>query len=126
MELSARNKIKEKIKDIRLEGRIWIEIDNKTFIGVGKATLLRKTAELGSLRKASLKMKISYRQAWYSINQMNKSAGGPLILLQCGGKNGGIAQITEVGKEILNIFEKSNYEFGNFLKNQSIILNTHD
>lgn len=109
----------------QLKGRVWIEIDNKTFIGEGKAALLRKTAELGSLRKASGALEMSYRQAWYSINQMNKSAGKPVILLHRGGKNGGIAQITEFGKEILSIFEKSQHEFGNFLKNQTIILNTH-
>jgi molybdate transport system regulatory protein len=109
-----------------LKGRIWIEISNKTVIGEGKASLIKKTAELGSLRKAAGALELSYRQAWYSINQMNKSAGKPLILLQRGGKNGGIAQITEFGKEILNIFEKSHHEFGNFLKDQTIILNTQD
>jgi molybdate transport system regulatory protein len=108
-----------------LKGRIWIEISNKTVIGEGKASLIKKTAELGSLRKAAGALELSYRQAWYSINQANKSAGKPLILLQRGGENGGIAQITDFGKEILNIFEKSQNEFVNFLKNQTIILNTH-
>jgi len=109
----------------KLKGRIWIEIGNKTFIGEGKAHLLKKTAELGSLRKASGELKMSYRQAWYSLDQMNKAVETPVILLQRGGKNGGIAQITEFGEEILNIFKKSQHEFEKFLKNQTIILNTH-
>jgi molybdate transport system regulatory protein len=108
----------------QLKGRIWIEIDNKTFIGEGKANLLRKTAQLGSLRKASYAVKMSYRQAWYSLNQMNKSFGKPVILLHRGGKNGGIAQITEFGKEVLNVFEKSQYKFDGFLKKQTIVLNS--
>ena len=110
-------------KKYHLKGRIWIEMDNKTFIGEGKADLLRKTAELGSLRKASCALEMSYRQAWYSINQMNKSFDKPVILLHRGGKKGGIAQITEFGKGILDTFDKSRKEFEQFLKIQTIILN---
>ena len=109
----------------QLKGRIWIEIGNKTFMGEGKALLLKKTAELGSLHKASIDMGLSYRQAWYSLNHMNKAAKEPVISLQRGGKNGGIAHITEFGKEILLVFEKLQYEFEKFLQNQTAILNTH-
>jgi molybdate transport system regulatory protein len=108
-----------------LKGRIWIEIGSKTFIGEGKANLLRKTAVLGSLRKASIELKMSYRQAWYSLNKLNKVSGNPLILLQRGGKNGGIAQITEFGEKILNLFDKSQLEFEIFLKNQTVMLNSN-
>jgi molybdate transport system regulatory protein len=109
-----------------LKGRIWLEINNKAFIGEGRAHLLKKTAELGSLRKASVELGISYRQAWYSMNQMNTLVGKAVILLQRGGKNGGIAHITEFGKEILNVFEKSQYEFEKFLDEQAILINSHD
>jgi molybdate transport system regulatory protein len=106
----------------QLKGRIWIVIGDKTIIGEGRADLLKKTAELGSLHKASAELGISYRQAWYSLNQMNKPTDIPVISLQRGGKNGGIAHITEFGKQILKIFEKSQCEFGKFLKNQTEIL----
>jgi molybdate transport system regulatory protein len=109
----------------KLRGRIWIDVGNKTFIGEGRANLLKKTAELGSLRKASTELGLSYRQAWYSLNQMNKATEIPVISLQRGGKNGGIARITEFGKEILSVFEKSRHEFEKFLQNQSTILKTH-
>jgi molybdate transport system regulatory protein len=108
----------------QLKGRIWIEIGNKPFLGEGKANLLKKTAELGSLRKASVELEMSYRQAWYMLNRMNKAIEKPVILLQRGGKQGGIAHITEFGKEVLNIFEKSQHEFEEFLKNQTIVLST--
>lgn len=109
----------------QLKGRLWIEVGNKKFIGEGRANLLKKTVELGSLRKASAAMGISYRQAWYSLNQMNKATEKPLIFLHRGGKNGGIAHITEFGEEILNIFEKSQLEFLKFLKKQTASLNTN-
>jgi molybdate transport system regulatory protein len=100
----------------KLNGRIWIESGNKAFLGIGKAELLMKTAQLGSLRKASKEMGISYRQAWYSLNQLNNLAGNPLILFQRGGKSGGTATLTDSGKEMLELFEKSQSEFNIFLK----------
>ena len=106
----------------QLRGRFWIIIGHKTIIGEGRANLLKKTAELGSLRKASLELGMSYRQAWYSLNQMNKASEKPVITLHRGGKNGGIALITEFGIEILNIFEKSQHEFEKFLENQTAML----
>lgn len=60
----------EKDDQLQLKSRIWIEIKDRTIIG--KADLLRKTAEPGSLRKAASEFNLSYRQAWYSINQINK------------------------------------------------------
>jgi molybdate transport system regulatory protein len=106
----------------KLKGRIWIEIGNKSFIGEGKALLLKKTAELGSLRKASAALGISYRQAWYSLNQMNKATENPVITLRHGGRDGGIAHLTQFGEEILTVFEKLQFEFGKFLQNEGSVL----
>ncbi len=116
MTISGKEKYKAK-------GRIWIEINDKTFIGEGKALLLEKTAELGSLRKAATELNISYRKAWYSLNQMNKTADTPLITLKHGGKQGGIAEISELGKEVLEKFEALKKEFSAFLDKQTKSLN---
>ncbi len=105
------------------KGRIWIEINNKTFIGEGKALLLEKTAELGSLRKAAADLNISYRKAWYSLNQMNKTAETPLITLKHGGKQGGIAEISEFGEKVLKKFKRLKMEFSAFLDEQTKSLN---
>ena len=113
----------KKVNQYQLKGRIWIDIGDKNFMGRGKAELLKKTADLGSLRKASMELGMSYRQAWYHIERLNKVTGTPLIMLQRGGKNGGRARITEFGEQVLEIFEKSQIEFEAFLKNQSAILN---
>ena len=106
-----------------VRGRIWIEVHRKTLLGEGKVHLLRKTAEHGSLRKAAKEMNLSYRKAWYSLNQMNNAAGTPLIVLKRGGRQGGIAQITAYGKEILGKFEKAEEEFIAFLDAQTRRLN---
>ncbi len=56
---------------LKIKGRIWLDSDNSSFIGQGKIELLLKIKELGSLRKAAIDMKMSYRQAWENINQIN-------------------------------------------------------
>ncbi len=111
-------------KKYKAKGRIWIEINDNTFIGEGKALLLKKTAELGSLRKAANELNMSYRKAWYSLNQMNKTADTPLITLKHGGKQGGIAEISKFGKEVLEKFKKIEKEFCGFLDEQTKSLNT--
>jgi molybdate transport system regulatory protein len=104
-----------------LRGRIWLEVGNKAFLGTGKAELLRRTARLGSLRQAALELGISYRQAWYALDRLNKLAGNPVIIFQRGGKTGGLALITDFGKNILDHFDRSQEEFDSFLKRQNEI-----
>jgi|WetSurMetagenome_2_1015567.scaffolds.fasta_scaffold357117_2 molybdate transport system regulatory protein len=104
-----------------LRGRIWIELGDKAFLGSGKADLLRCTARLGSLRQAALELGISYRQAWYTIDRLNKLAGSPVIIFQRGGKKGGSAVLTDFGTSILDQFDRSQEEFDSFLNRQNEI-----
>ena len=113
----------KKVNQYQLKGRIWIDIGDKNFMGRGKAELLKKTADLGSLRKASMELGMSYRQAWYSLNRLNSVAGKPLVILQRGGKNGGRALLTGFGIEILEMFEREQLEFEEFLRHRNEILN---
>jgi len=71
---------------LKIKGRIWLDSDNSSFIGQCKIELLLKIKELGSLRKATIDMKMSYRQAWENINQINKCTKQPLVILKREGK----------------------------------------
>lgn len=112
-------------KTYSVKGKIWIEINDETLIGEGKVKLLMKTAELGSLRKAAAETGISYRKAWYSINQMNNAANTPLILLKHGGKEGGIAQLTPFGEKIISQYQKVEEDFTKFINGHSKSINTY-
>lgn len=105
-----------------VNGRVWIDFKGGTFIGQGKIELLIKTKELGSLRKASIEMKMSYRQAWYSINKMNKTAIKPLIILKRGGKNGGSAILTDFGNKVIQHYLNLQKDFEEFLQIQNLHL----
>lgn len=109
----------KKNRNFKVNGRVWIDSDGLSFIGHGKIELLEKTKELGSLRKAAIEMNMSYRQAWYSINKMNKTAPTPLIILKRGGNKGGSATITDFGEKIINYYDYIQTNFDEFLKFQN-------
>lgn len=104
---------------IKAGGRVWIELCGKASIGQGKIELLEKAAKYGSLRQAAIEMQISYRQAWYKINQMNKITNEPLLILKRGGVDGGSAILTKLGEKIISDFHTIQQNFDSFLKNQS-------
>lgn len=107
------------MKDYKLTGRIWLTLDDEMVLGEGKICLLNHIMKLGSLRQAAEAMKMSYRKAWYSINQINKTAKEPVVILKRGGADGGNAQISEYGKQLINTFLKQKKDFNDFLEQQN-------
>ncbi len=71
-------------------------------LGAGKLTLMSKIDELGSISAAGRAMKMSYRQAWALVDQLNTSFQEPVVVSQTGGKSGGGAHLTDFGKLLLN------------------------
>ncbi|MFT5836004.1 MAG: molybdate transport system regulatory protein [Sulfurimonas sp.] len=91
---------------MEIEGRIWFKKNGKNLLGNGRVELLEKIDEHGSISKASKSMKMSYKAAWDMVDAMNNLSDEPLVQKVTGGKNGGGAQVTEVGKELINTFKK--------------------
>jgi molybdate transport system regulatory protein len=107
------------MKDYQLTGRIWLTLNDETVLGEGKICLLENIEKFGSLTKAAETMQMSYRKAWFSVNQINKTAKEPVVTLTRGGKDGGKAELTEYGKTLLSDFKKQKTAFEEFLKNQN-------
>lgn len=70
-------------------------------MGPGKLELLERIQELGSISAAARTMKMSYRQAWDLVQQMNEAFKEPVVTSQTGGRHGGGAILTEFGKSLL-------------------------
>ena len=64
-------------------------------------SLLEHIAEEGSISAAGRAMKISYKQAWERVAEVNRSFGEPLVQAQTGGPAGGGAALTERGRELI-------------------------
>lgn len=116
--------VKAKAKlELKANGRVWIETSEGAFLGYGRIELLEKIKECGSLRQAAAAMKMSYRQAWELIDQMNERAREPLVISQRGGKGGGNAIVTASGEKAIALFHAFNEKFQQFLAQQSLKMN---
>jgi molybdate transport system regulatory protein len=108
---------------LKANGRIWIDTEESAFLGYGRIEILEKVKKLGSIRQAALEMKMSYRQAWQLIDQMNKQATAPLVISHRGGKGGGQAVLTETGEKAIAQFKEFNNAFQKFLTSYTEYLN---
>lgn len=81
--------------------RVWIDKDDKPFIGPGRIKLLEYILTYGSISKAALKLKMSYRKAWQMISDMNALSKSELVVKTVGGKTGGGAVVTEEGLNVI-------------------------
>jgi molybdate transport system regulatory protein len=81
---------------------LWLETDNGLFFGAGRAQLLKNIDEYGSLKKASEKMKMSYRAAWGKIKKTEEILGVKLVNKVGTNRKG--YQLTKFGKEFMEKF----------------------
>lgn len=99
-----------------IKGRIWIEGPHGTFLGYGRAVLLERIGEYGSISKAARSMGMSYRHAWELVDSMNRNAPAPLVITATGGRGGGGARLTEAGHEAIRLFWAVYEGFEGFLE----------
>ncbi len=85
-------------------GRIWIEKDGETYLGVGRMVLLARIKDFGSISAAAKSMDMSYKHAWDLVDSMNRHAPEPLVSTSKGGKGGGGALLTEAGERAIGQF----------------------
>ena len=58
---------------MKVKLKIWIENKvGQAFLGDGRANLLQAIKDTGTLSAAAKQMKMSYRKAWYHLNEMEK------------------------------------------------------
>lgn len=84
-----------------VRSKVWLERDGKLLMGWGRATLLERIDQLGSISAAARSMKLSYRNAWLWVEAMNRLAPAPLVVKSAGGSRGGYARLTEEGRLIV-------------------------
>jgi len=97
-----------------VKGSIWIEGNNGTFIGYGRAILLEGIRKHGSITEAAKSMKMSYRQAWQMVDNMNKQSKSPLVEKLTGGVGGGGTKLTKDGEKALTCFWELHNKFTKF------------
>ncbi|MFN3261343.1 MAG: winged helix-turn-helix domain-containing protein [Pikeienuella sp.] len=90
----------------RPELRIRIVFGDDAMLGPGKADLLERIGETGSIAAAGRSMAMSYKRAWMLVEEMNAAFRDPLVESSRGGPHGGGARLTEAGEVVLAHYRK--------------------
>jgi molybdate transport system regulatory protein len=69
--------------------------------GPGKAELLERIRDTGSIAAAGRGMGMSYKRAWQLVETMNAMFRAPLVERMRGGAKGGGARVTAAGDTVL-------------------------
>lgn len=64
---------------LKADGRFWLTLDGRNFLGRGRVELLQRIRETGSISKAAKAMKMSYKAAWDAVDAMNTAWQSPLV-----------------------------------------------
>jgi molybdate transport system regulatory protein len=86
--------------------RLRVVQSGKPPFGPGKAELLEYIAATGSIRTAAQEIGMSYPRAWSLVREMNALFTGPLVTRTRGGGTGGGAELTPLGKKVLELYER--------------------
>ena len=84
--------------------RVRVIAGEQIALGPGKVNLLEEIDRSGSISKAARELGLSYRRAWTLVDTMNKSFKSPLVEGSAGGKKGGGAHLTHLGKKMAKIY----------------------
>ena len=97
--------MKPKKSDARsLHPRFRIICGSDIAIGPGKAELLERVGEVGSIAEAAKQMGMSYMRAWTLLRTMQRCFKQPLIKVARGGSQGGGAELTDTGRKVLELY----------------------
>jgi molybdate transport system regulatory protein len=66
-------------------------------MGPGKAELIERIAQTGSISAAAREMGMSYRRAWQLVEALNATYREPVVVTAIGGQRGGGATVTPYG-----------------------------
>lgn len=103
---------------MRLRVHIWIEDHGETAMGMGRALLLAKIREHGSLRQAAADMRMSYRAAWGKLKATEARLGTALVRKAKGQR----FELTEEGERICEAFLTLHREVESFASTRTCAL----
>ncbi|MDR0819213.1 MAG: LysR family transcriptional regulator [Oscillospiraceae bacterium] len=85
--------------------KLWL-VRKSGFFGPGIYRMLTLTAELGSIKTACAKMKMSYSKGWKLVRNAESQLGFQLIVRSQGGRFGGGCELTPHGTDLLQRYDE--------------------
>ena len=81
---------------------IRVDLDGDGRLGPGKVLLLERIDQHGSISAAGRSLDMSYKRAWDLVAEMNASFASPVVSARMGGRRGGGAGLTELGRSLVD------------------------
>lgn len=100
-----------KTLQLKADGRFWLTLDGRNFLGRGRVDLLQRIRETGSISKAAKAMKMSYKAAWDAVDAMNVAWGTPLVESGPAG-----SRLTDEAEQLIRAYQKANTRHAAFLE----------
>jgi molybdate transport system regulatory protein len=108
---------------LEIDCHISVKKDGLNYLSTTKIKLLNEIKQNGSLNSAAKRLKLSYQNIWNMVDEMNKVAPEPLVNKQRGGANGGGAEITKYGEQILHEYNIIVAQFQNLVNQINVEIN---
>jgi molybdate transport system regulatory protein len=83
---------------------LWIEKDGEVVLSAWRVALLEAIEATGSISAAAEKMALPYRRAWEKVQEIERGLGAKVVETAIGGKGGGGAHLTRVGRRAVEQF----------------------
>ncbi len=92
-----------------MQTRVTLRLDftNDLRLGPGKIALLEAIRRPGSIAAAGREFGMAYRRAWLLVDELNRMFAGPLVATRGGGRDGGGAELTDLGTEIVTLYRRA-------------------
>lgn len=104
-------KRRSKAAQLKADGRFWLTLDGKNFLGRGRVELLQRIRETGSISKAARAMKMSYKAAWDAVDAMNAAWQSPLVESGPAG-----SRLTDDAERLITAFQSAEAEHAAFME----------
>ena len=96
---------------LKVDGRFWLTLDGKNFLGRGRVELLQHIRETGSISKAAKAMKMSYKAAWDAVDAMNSGWQTPLVQSDPAG-----SRLTAAAERLIVAFQQAEAQHAAFMQ----------
>ena len=104
---------------------IRMDFDDARQVGHGKIRLLEMIERQGSISGAARAMEMSYRRAWLLLDEVNRMFSAPVVETRLGGKGGGTARLTPLGRKLVELYREIETLAGDAFAARARELETH-
>ena len=101
-----------KAAQLKADGRFWLTLDGKNFLGRGRVELMQRIRETGSISKAAKAMKMSYKAAWDAVDAMNTAWQSPLVESSPAG-----SRLSEDAERLITAYQHAETQHSVFMAN---------